>query len=204
MTGMSSLNTIFAILCMLIASFYIFRLVSGSRWLGHVDAENEVGHAMMALGMLVMLAPAGWLSVTLLHWNMLLFAAACVWWTCRLFVRKPVLALLLDKTGVLIPGQSEVRSDAIHVVMHGGMCYMFLLMSSMVLSMTLPATYFSSLLFAAFAFLTLFYGREVAKDLQAAELRWMQLGANVAHVLMSGIMGWMFLEMLFMVVNMRS
>jgi hypothetical protein len=32
----------------------------------------------------------------------------------------------------------------------------------------------------------------------------MQLGANVAHVLMSGIMGWMFLEMLFMVVNMRS
>ena len=203
MIGMNSLHTIFAILCMLIALFYVFRLVSGRRWLGHVDAENEVGHAMMAFGMLVMLAPAGWLSVNLLRWNMLLFAAAFVWWTCRLFVRKPVLALLLEKSGVPTPGQSEVRSDAIHVFMHGGMCYMFLLMSSMVLSMTLPATYLTCLLFVSFAFLTLFYGREVVKDLQVAELPRLQLGANLARVLMSGIMGWMFLEMLSMVMNMR-
>ena len=101
MTGMSVLHAIFSFLCILIciliALFFFFRLVSGRRWMSHVDAENEVGHGMMAIGMLFMLAPAGWVSADLLHWNMLLFAAASLWWACRLFVRKQRLALLLEK-----------------------------------------------------------------------------------------------------------
>jgi hypothetical protein len=107
-TGMSFLHTLFVLLCILIALFFCFRLVSGGRWVSHVDAEHEVGHGMMAIGMLFMLAPAGWFSADLLHWNMLLFAAASLWWTCRLFVHKPLLALLLGKTERTLP--STLRS----------------------------------------------------------------------------------------------
>jgi hypothetical protein len=82
------------------------------------------------------------------------------------------------------------------------MCYLFLLMNSMALSMTQPATYASSLFFVVCAFLTLFYGREVSKDFQAAKMNWLHCGANLAHVLMSAMMGWMFLEMLSMTMSM--
>ena len=96
MTGVSLLHAIFSLLCILIcipiciliciliAVFFFFQLVSGCRWVSHCDAEHDVGHAMMAIGMLFMLAPAGWLSADLLHWNMLVFAAASLWWTGRL------------------------------------------------------------------------------------------------------------------------
>lgn len=163
-----------------------------------------MGHGMMAIGMLVMLAPANWLSPNLLRWNILLFATASLWWTFRLFARKPLLALLPGKNGTSSPAQSEVCADAIHVFMHGGMCYMFLLMSSMVMSMTRPATYVTCLFFVSFAFLTMFYGREITHDLRTARINWLQLGANLAHVLMSGMMCWMFLEMLSMTMTMRG
>ena len=97
MTGMSVLHAIFSFLCILIALFFFFRLVSGRRWVSHFDAEHEVGHGMMAIGMLFMLAPAGWFSADLFHWNMLLFAAASLWWTCRLFVRKQRLCAPVGK-----------------------------------------------------------------------------------------------------------
>jgi hypothetical protein len=204
MTGMSLLHAIFSFLCILIALFFVFRLVSGCRWLSHVDAENEVGHGMMAIGMLFMLAPAGWFSVDLLHWNMLLFAAASLWWTCRLFVRKQRLALLLEINGRHSPIQSVVRSDAIHIFMNGGMCYLFLLMGSMELSMIQPVIYISCLLCVLFAFLSLFFGREISHDLQAASMDRLQLGAHLAHALMSGMMCWMLLEMIAMTMAMRG
>ncbi len=119
MTGMGILHAMLSFLCILIAMFFFFRLVSGCRWVSHVDAENEVGHAMMAIGMLVMLAPAGWFSADLFQWNMLVFAAASLWWTCRLVVRTQRFALLVEKNGMHSPIQSEVRSDAIHIVCMG-------------------------------------------------------------------------------------
>jgi hypothetical protein len=204
MTGMSLVHAIFSFLCTLTALFFFFRLVNGCRGLSHFDVENEVGHGMMAIGMLFMLAPAGWFSADLLRWNMLLFAAASLWWTCRLFVRKPLLALLLEKNGAHSPIQSEVRSDAIQVFMHGGMCYLFLLMGSMVVSMMQPVIYISCLLLVSFAFLTLFFGREISQDLQAASMDRLQLGAHLAHALMSGMMCWMFLAMIAMTQAMRG
>jgi hypothetical protein len=48
----------------------------------------------------------------------------------------------------------------------------------------------------------LFSGREVSKDFQASKMNWLQCGANLAHVLMSSMMGWMFLEMLSMPMSM--
>lgn len=207
MTGLSVLHAIFSLLCILIcipiALFFFARLVSGCRWMSYVDAEHEVGHGMMAIGMLVMLAPAGWISAELLHGMMLVFAAASLWWTCRLFVRKPLLALLVGKNGMhaLIP--SEVRSDALHIVMHGGMCYLFLLMGSMVVSMMPPVLDLSCLWCVLFALLSLFFGREVSHDLQAASVDRLQLGAHLAHALMSGMMCWMLLEMIAMTMAMR-
>ncbi len=204
MTGMSVLHAIFSFLCILIALFFVLRLVNGRRWLTHFDAEKEVGHGLMAIGMLVMLAPAAGFSADLLHWNMLVFAAASLWWTCRLFVRKQSLALLLGKHGTHSPIQSEVRSDAIHVFMHGGMGYLFLLMGSMVVSMMQPVIDLSCLLCLLFAFLSLFFAREISQDLQAASMDWLQLGAHLAHALMSGMMCWMLLEMIGMAMAMRG
>jgi hypothetical protein len=194
----SPLSVFWSLLFLFIACFYLFRLVSVRPWINHVDAENEVGHGMMAIGMMVMLAPAGSLTSDLIRWNIILFALASLWWTIRLFARRPLLAILLRIHG----GHSPFRSDAIHVCMHVSMCYLFLLMSSMALSMTRPATYATSLFFVVFDFLTLFYGREVAKDFQAAKMNWLHCGANLAHVLMSAMMGWMSLEMLSMTMSM--
>ena len=194
MAGISLLHAIFALLCMLVTLFYFIRLVNGRRWLGHFDGENEGGHGLMALGMVFILAPAGSFSSDFLRWSIVVFAVAALWWTLRLFVRKPVLALLDRKNSV----HSTVQADAIHIFMHGCMCYMFLLMSSMALSMTFPATSASSLCVVVVAYLAFFYSRECARDCQAVSRDWLQLGANLAHALMSGMMGWMFLEMLTM------
>jgi len=85
-----------------------------------------------------------------------------------------------------------------------GMCYMFLLMSSMAFSMTSPATFLNCLFCVSFSFLTFVYIQEVFKDLQAAKRDWLKLGANLSHLLMSGVMGWMFLEILFMTMRMGA
>jgi Domain of unknown function (DUF5134) len=198
-TGLNSPHMFWSLLCSMIAFFSLFQLVAGRRWVSHFDAENEVGHGLMALGMTFMLAPVGGLASDLLGWNIILFAAASLWWACRFFVQKPLLALLFRKNG----GCSTVQSDGIHVFMHGGMCYMFLLMRSMALSMTQPATSVTCVFFVSFAFLTLFSGREIAKDLRIAKRNWLQLGANLAQTFMSGMMCWMFLEMISMTMSMR-
>ena len=212
MAGMSLLHAIFSLLgiliCILIALFFFFRLVSGCRWLSHFSAEHEIGHGMMAIGMLFMLAPAGWLSADLLHGMMFLFAAASLWWTCRLCVRTQRLAPVLENNGTHSPSQSEVwsevRFEVIPIFMHGGMCYLFLLMGSMILSMMQPVIYISCLLVVLFAFLALFFGREISQDLQAASVDRLQLGAHLAHALMSGMMCWMLLEMIAMTMAMKG
>ena len=198
MTSLSPLHAIFSFFCTLIAVFYLFRLIGGRAYLLHFDAENEIGHGLMASGMIVMLAQVSNLSSGLIRWNILLFALAALWWTVRLFARKPLLAFG-SRTN---RERSTFQSDAIHILMHVGMCYMFLLMNSMAFSMTRPAIYANCVFFVSFAFLTLFYGRAISNDLQAAKIDQLQLGANLAHLLMSGIMGWMFLEMISMTMNM--
>ncbi len=200
MTSLSPLHAIFSFLCTLITLFYLLRLVGGRAHLPHFDAENEVGHGLMAIGMTVMLAQASDLSSELVRWNIILFALASLWWTIRLFARKPLLAIGSRTNGVY----STFQSDAIHVLMHVAMCYMFLLINSMAFSMTRPAIYANCLFFVSFAFLTLFYGREISKDLRVAEIDRLQLGANLAHLLMSGIMAWMFLEMISMTMSMGA
>lgn len=200
MATSNPLSAIFSLLFLIVACFYLFRLVSVRPWIDHVDAENEVGHGMMAIGMMVMLAPAGILTSDLIRGNIILFALASLWWTIRLFARKPLLAILLRTNG----GYSTFRSDAIHVFMHVGMCYMFLLMSSMAFSMTQPATYVNCLFFISFAFLTFFYGREISKDVHTTKMDRLHLGANIAHLLMSGMMCWMFLGMISMTMRMAS
>jgi hypothetical protein len=169
-----------------------------------MDAEQEVGQGIMAVGMLCMLAPVSWLSADLLSWNLLVFAATSLWWTCRLCARKPLLALILKKYSAHASVQSTVRSDAMHVFMHGSMCYLFLLMRSMEWSMTQPVTGVTCLLLVPCALLTLFAGRDLSQDLQAPSLDWLQLAAHLAHVLMSSMMGWMFLEMIVMTMAMRG
>jgi hypothetical protein len=194
------LSAIFALLFLVVAFFYLFRLARLHTWMHHVDAEDEVGHGVMAIGMACMLAPAGLLTPDIIHWNIVLFALTSLWWTVRLFVRKPLLALLLPTSG----GHSSLRADAIHVLMHIGMCYMFLLISNMALSMTRLASYVNCTFFIAFAFLTFFYGKEISRDLQAARLDWLKCGANIAHALMSGVMCWMFLVIISMIINMGT
>src|SRR5260370_41727068 len=152
MTILSPLSAFWSLVLIIIALFYLLRIIGGRAWMRHVDVENEVGHGMMAIGMVFMLAPAGLLTSDLIRWNILLFAIASLWWTFRLLARKPLLAILLGKNGA----HSTFQSDAIHVFMHVGMCYMFLLTSSMAFSMTQPAISANSIFFAAFAFLTLF------------------------------------------------
>ena len=204
MTGMSVLHAIFTLLCLLMALFFCFRLASGCRGVSQVEAEHDVGQGMMAIGMLVMLAPAGWFSADRFQGNMLVFAAASLWWTCRLVVRKQRFALLVGKNGTHASIRSAVRSDAIPIVMHGGMCYLFLLMGSMVVSMMQPVIYLSGLWCVVFAFLCLFSGREISHDLHAASLDRLQVGAHLAHALMSGMMCWMLLEMIAMTMAMRG
>jgi hypothetical protein len=196
----SPLSLIFVLLFLLVAGFYLFRLVHPAIWIAHLDAESEGGHAMMAIGMIFMLVPGDWLTPFIIRWNIVLFAASALWWMVRLFTRRPLLAMFWRLRGA----SSTVRADAIHALMHAGMCYLFLLMSSMAFSMTAPGVAVTCLLLVAFALLTLFYGREVAKDFQATQLSWLQLGANLAHLLMSGMMCWMCLTTIFMIIRMKG
>jgi hypothetical protein len=199
-TGNSLLSPFWVFLCTVIALFYVFRLVYGRRFLSHIDAENEIGHGMMAIGMALMFAPAGRFLPDLMWWNIFLFAAASLWWTSRLCVRKPVLALLSGKDGT----PTTIQSDGMQVLMHSSMCYMFLLMRSMAFSMTQLAISANVTFFVAFALLTCFCWRETTKDLQAPQKDWLQCGAHLAHVCMSSMMCWMFLDMLTMTVSMRG
>jgi hypothetical protein len=200
MTPLGPLSMIFSLLFLVVACFYLFLLASRKTWIRSLDAENEVGHAMMAIGMVFMLVPAGILTPDLIRWNVILFATAFLWFIGRLFTQKPLLAVLLRANGM----RSTRRSDAIHALMHAGMGYMFLLLSNMAFSMALPATYLNCFFFVSFTFLTYFYAREVSKDVQTAKRDWLKLSANLAHVLMSGVMSWMFLEMLTMIMSMRA
>lgn len=198
MTTGSPLSAIFSLLFLIVAFFYLFRLVGCRTQIHPFDAENEVGHGLMAIGMTFMLAPTDWLSPSIIRWNIILFAFFTLWFIGRLFTRKPLLAIVRH----MPEAHSTLRADALHVLMHGGMCYMFLLMSSMVLSMMQPAIYTSYAFFLSFVLLVLFYGKETLKDLQAAKRDWLQCGANLAHTLMSGMMCWMFLEMISMTMSM--
>lgn len=200
MLGLPLLHAFCSFLCLLIVVLYLFRLIGRHRWLSHVDIENEVGHGLMAAGMGWMLLPGNFLSPSLLFWSSVLFALATLWWIGRSLIHKPLLALLRGKTDHC----STVQSDTIHILMHSGMGYMFLLMGSMTLSMSPSARCVDCLFFAIFASLTLFYGREVVIDLRRVSRDGMQLGANLAHVLMSGIMCWMFLEMISMTMTMGT
>ena len=152
----------------------------------------------MAIGMISMLAPLGPLTSDIIAWNIILFAVASLWFTGRLFARKPLLALLLHTNGA----SSTLQAEAIHVFMFVGMGYMFLLMSSMSFSMTSPVVALTYGFCFSFTLLLLFYVREIGKDLQTAKMDWLKLGANVAHALMSGVMSWMFLQMISMTIRM--
>ncbi|MGH2509780.1 MAG: DUF5134 domain-containing protein [Ktedonobacteraceae bacterium] len=192
MVRINPLSDFLMLLCFLIALLYLYRLVRSGKWLSHFDAENEAGHGLMAVGMLWMLAPMGLLTTNFLGWNILLFAGASLWWTCRLFVHKPLLSFLLRKNGV----PSTAQSDAIHVFMHVGMCFMFLLMRNMAFSMMHIATLSMGIFFVAFACLTLFYGREFVNGFGPTRIDWLRWSTDLAHLLMSGIMCWMFFEMI--------
>jgi uncharacterized protein DUF5134 len=198
MATLSLFSAFWLLVSIAIMLFHLLQLIKGCVRMSLVAVENEGSHAIMAIGMVYMLSPTDFLTSHLLHWSMLLFAITCLWWICRLFTRKPLLAILLGKNGEA----SSFLSDAIHVFMHGGMLYMFFLMNRMSFSMTQPAISTNSIFFASFTFLALVYSREISKDLQTTKLNWEQLGANVAHLLMSGMMGWMFLEMISMSMSM--
>jgi uncharacterized protein DUF5134 len=163
------------------------------------DVEGEIGHALMALGMAAMLAPPDFQTTTLLRWNIFLFAFVSLWFAGRLLTRKPLLAFLRASTE-----RSLQRADLIHVFTSICMSWMFLEMGSMALSMTAPATYLNSAFFVAFAYLLLSYARDVSKDLQTTSVDWLKLGADLAHVLMNGVMSWMFIEMITMTMRMQG
>lgn len=200
MAGTSVLPVLFVLLCLTIVLFYLFRLAYGRRWLRPYDAENDVGHATMAMGMTVMFAPAGSIPPDLLRWIPMVFAAASLWWLLRLLVHQPLLSLSRTYGRSV---RATLQSAGMLAFMHGGMCYMFLLMSSMALGMTQPAIYANGLLAVSFACLTCFYGREIARDLQAVRRDWLRLGARLAHASLSSMMSWMFLNMLLMAARMR-
>ncbi|EFH85251.1 DUF5134 domain-containing protein [Ktedonobacter racemifer] len=109
MTTLDPLHVFLSLLCALTALFYLFRLLHKATWIHSGDAENEVGHGVMAVGMLAMLAPAGLLTPDFIYWNILLFALATLWFIGRLFTRKPLLAMVLRTNGRLPRGVPFVR-----------------------------------------------------------------------------------------------
>lgn len=199
MPGIASLRMFWWLLCIIITLFYLCQLAVSHQRLNYSERENIVGHGLMALGMAFMLAPVDSLPVGLLQGGSVLFAVTVLWWTCRLLVRQVLMVLLLGKT---VEG-STIQANSMQVVMHSGMCYMFLLMSNMAFSMTQPAASVTCLFFVSFALLTFFSGQAIAKNLQIARSDWLHLGTPLAHTLMNGMMSWMFLEMLAMTVSMR-
>ena len=154
MTGISPLAAFWSLLFLAIALFYLLRIVRYRVSLRHFDAESEAGHGIMAIGMIYMLAPLGPLTSGIIVWNIILFAVASLWFTGRLFARKPLLALLLHTNGE----PSTLYAEAIHVFMFVGMSYMFLLMSSMSLSMAQPIVALTYGFCLSFALLFLSYG----------------------------------------------
>lgn len=128
------ISVIFLLLFLIVVCFYLFRLAHPPTWIHRFDAENEVGHGMMAIDMIFMLMPAGWLPPDIIRWNILLFAASSLWWTVRLCARKPLLAIILRTPG----GRSTMRAEAIHVFMHGGMTFLTPRFSSKVSSTGQP------------------------------------------------------------------
>lgn len=194
MASISPLSAFWLFLFTIIALFYLFRLAGCQAWIRQFDVESEVGHGLMAVGMIFMLAPADLQTSDIVHWNAILFTIISLWFSVRFLARKPLLAILLRTNG----GHSTLQAEAIHIFTYVGMGYMFLLMGSMTFSMTQPAAYISCIFFVSFAFLFLFYGRAVLNDLRSARIDWLQLGANIAHALMNGVMGWMFIEMISM------
>lgn len=198
MMGFNLLTALGMLVCLVIACFYLLRLINNRRWLRHFDVENEIGHGIMAVGMVYMLAPTNLFPPDILDWSILLFALASFWWLLRLCVHRPILAIVLGRS----EERSPISSDAIHVITYVGMCLMFVLMRSMAFSMTSLAISLIRIFFALFAVLTVFYGREVFRELRAVKVDWLTLSANIAHVLMNGIMCWMFFEMVSMSMTM--
>lgn len=198
-TGNNVLTALEMLLCAVIACFYLLRIISHRRWLSQFDVENEVGHGIMAVGMIYMLMPVSMFSPDFLGWNMIIFALAALWWTLRLCVHKPLLVFVLGESAEYSP----ISSDAIHVVMYLGMSFMFALMLSMAFSMTPFAILFIRVFFFFFAFLTFFYGQEILQVLRVTKVDWLTLSANIAHILMSGMMCWMFFGMLSMSLTMN-
>src|SRR5690348_2062941 len=97
MTSIDLLRVSGLLLFPLIALFYLFRLIGGHAWLSHFDGESEAGHTIMAIGMVFMLVPAALQTPTIVLWNVILFAAASLWFTGRLLTRRPLFALVLQK-----------------------------------------------------------------------------------------------------------
>lgn len=196
---MSPWSLLWSLAFLLLAVLYLSRLLWDRQRVRPVDAENEVGHALMALGMAFMLTQPDPAS-NLLQWSAVLFAVAAVWWAVRFCLQRPVCAFLCRQTGVSSPRQSDV----LHMCAHAGMAYMFLLMGSMALSMMPGASLALSLFALFFACLTCFYGCKSVRDLLLARRAWLQSGADLAHALMSAVMCWMFLRMFMMTMSMHA
>jgi len=190
----SSLSLLLMVLSLLVAGFYLFRLLVGRAWLHIFDAEHEAGHGMMAIGMACMLAPASFLTADMIRWNLCLCILAVFWFLGRLVTRKPLLRIFLRAPGASCPRQAS----AIHLIMYTGMGVMFALMSRITLLLTPLTSYTSCLFFVAFAFLTFFSGREATREFQRVNGNWLQGCANLAHTIMSAIMCWMFLGVLIL------
>lgn len=198
MASFNPFSALWLSLFICIVLFYLYRLAFFLLRVPRFDAESEIGHGLMAAGMALMLAPAEFLTAESMRWNIFLFTLVALWFAGRLLARKPLLAFLSGSSE-----RSQWQADAIHVLTSLGMVCMFLEMGNMALSMTPLAIYLNCAFFSAFAYLLLSYTRDVSKDLQkTARVDWLKLGADLAHVLMNGVMGWMFIEMIAMSMNM--
>jgi len=193
-------SLLWSLVFLLCALLYLYRILWSYQHMRPCDAENEVGHALMALGMALMLTQPSGPASNLLQWGIVLFAAASLWWALRLCLQKPVSAFLRRHIGASSPRQS----DLVHMCTHVGMSYMFVLMGSMALSMTAWASLCIALFALFFAFLTCFSGREIVRDLLLAKRDWLQCATDLVHALMGAVMCWMFLRMLMMTMSMHA
>lgn len=200
MANFNPLSAFWLSLCITVAVFYLYRLVFFLARTRRFDAESDIGHGLMAVGMAIMLAPLKFLTAETIRWNIFLFTLVALWFAGRLLARRPLLAILRGSGG-----RSQWQADAIHVLTSLGMICMFLETGNMALSMTQLAIYLNCAFFTAFAYLLLTYTRDISKDLQKiARVDWLKLGADLAHVLMNGVMGWMFIEMITMGMRMQG
>lgn len=200
MANFNPLSAFWLSLLVMIALFYVCRLVFFLVRVRRFDLESEIGHGLMAAGMALMLAPSALLTMESIRWNIFLFAFVALWFAGRLLARKPLIAVLCAS------GERSLwQADAIHVLTSIGMICMFLELGNMALSMTPPVIWLNCAFFSTFAYLLLSYTREISKNVQkTASIDWLKLGADLAHVLMNGLMGWMFIEMITMTMNMQG